>query len=165
MTEAHKQKIRESILKKYQDPDYLESRARYKFSKEHKINISKSRKNMKFSKEHRQNMSKNHRDMTKENNHNWKGGISQSERANQKIYIWKRLVLQRDNFTCQICNVEGGYLHVDHIKPFSTHPELRHDVNNGRTLCRACHYYVTFKRKLPKGSKWGLGNLKQYKEC
>jgi len=36
------------------------------------------------------------------------------------------------------------------------YPDLRYDVNNGRTLCRACHYYITFKRKMPSTSRWGL---------
>jgi predicted restriction endonuclease len=26
-----------------------------------------------------------------------------------------------------------------HIKPFATHFEMRFDVDNGMTLCKACH--------------------------
>ena len=64
-------------------------------------------------------------------------------------------VFERDDYTCQICGERGGYLHVDHIKSWADYPELRFKTDNCRTLCMACHYYVTFKRKLPKGVKWG----------
>lgn len=65
------------------------------------------------------------------------------------------LVLARDNYTCQICNQYSGNLQVDHIKRWSEYPELRFDLDNCRTLCMACHYYITFKRKLPQGVVWG----------
>ena len=52
---------------------------------------------------------------------------------------WRTLVFNRDNYTCQSCQKKGGYLHADHIKPFALFPELRFDVNNGRTLCVPCH--------------------------
>lgn len=68
-------------------------------------------------------------------------------------------VLKRDDYTCQICEQKGGYLHVDHIKKWAEYPELRYDLNNCRTVCRACHYYITFKRKLPSTSTWGLVNI------
>lgn len=68
-------------------------------------------------------------------------------------------VLTRDNYTCQICEQYAGYLHVDHIKAWADYPELRFELDNCRTLCRACHYYITFKRKLPASSTWGIVNM------
>lgn len=50
---------------------------------------------------------------------------------------WSSLVKARD----QKC-VECGsvyLLHAHHIKSYKTHPELRHDVSNGITLCAHCH--------------------------
>lgn len=64
-------------------------------------------------------------------------------------------VFTRDNYTCQMCDQPGGYLQVDHIKSWAKFPELRFDLDNCRTLCMACHYYVTFKRKMPSGTIWG----------
>jgi 5-methylcytosine-specific restriction endonuclease McrA len=59
---------------------------------------------------------------------------------------WRQLVFQRDNYQCQQCGVKNAKglgktveLNPDHIKPFALFPELRFDVNNGRTLCRPCH--------------------------
>lgn len=69
------------------------------------------------------------------------------------------LVFQRDNYTCQFCDQYSGHLHVDHIQSWAGYPELRFKLDNCRTLCRSCHYYITFKRKMPEGSKWGLTTM------
>jgi 5-methylcytosine-specific restriction endonuclease McrA len=52
---------------------------------------------------------------------------------------WRELVFRRDDYTCQMCGVKGGRLQADHIKPYADHPELRHELSNGRTLCVPCH--------------------------
>ena len=81
-----------------------------------------------------------------ENHHNWKGGTtrpSKLERVKFQQSI-QQLVFQRDDYTCQICDQHGGYLQVDHIKSWAKHPELRLELDNCRTLCMACHYYLTF---------------------
>lgn len=68
----------------------------------------------------------------------------------------RETIFQRDGYTCQICKHRGGVLHVDHIKRWSEYPELRFEASNCRTLCRPCHYHVTFKKELPENSSWGL---------
>lgn len=95
--------------------------------------------------------------VTGENNHNWKGGITSKDKLARVKFrkTMQLLVFQRDDFTCQICYKEGEYLQVDHIKKWSDYPELRFNMDNCRTLCMPCHYYVTFKRKLPEGVIWG----------
>lgn len=52
---------------------------------------------------------------------------------------WRRQVFERDDYTCQFCEERGGKLNADHIKPYSLFPELRYDIENGRTLCVECH--------------------------
>lgn len=52
---------------------------------------------------------------------------------------WRKAVFERDNYTCQECGQYGGKLQADHIKPYCLFPELRTDINNGRTLCLDCH--------------------------
>jgi len=78
----------------------------------------------------------------KENSHWWKGGISSVNsliRSSSKYKSWRMSVFKRDNFVCVWCGVKGKELNADHIKPFAYYPELRFDINNGRTLCVTCH--------------------------
>jgi len=78
-------------------------------------------------------------------------GISSENEKQRKSGLykqWRRAVFQRDNFTCQECGQHGGILNADHIMPFFLFPTLRFDVENGRTLCRACHLETpTFGRR------------------
>lgn len=59
-----------------------------------------------------------------------------------KAASWARAVLSRDKGICQHCGASDIDLHAHHIKFFSTHPELRWDVDNGLTLCHRCHWAV-----------------------
>jgi len=58
---------------------------------------------------------------------------------------WLRLRMQafeRYGNRCSCCGAtaeDGVHLHVDHIKPRSTHPELALDLENLQILCDACN--------------------------
>jgi 5-methylcytosine-specific restriction protein A len=146
LTEEHRRKVSESLKGK---TPWNKGK---KLSHEIRQKISDGGKNVKRSEETRKKMSG-------ENNHNWKGGVTPANSHSRLTYeakAWKSAVLKRDNYTCQICEQYGGDLHIDHIKQFADYPELRYDIENGRSLCRACHYYITFKRKMSSTSKWGL---------
>jgi hypothetical protein len=72
----------------------------------------------------------------------WRGGKTAEAKllkSSAEYREWREAVFRRDWYTCQTCGEYGGKLHADHIKRFSDFPELRLDVNNGRTLCEACH--------------------------
>lgn len=72
---------------------------------------------------------------------NWKGGITplaKKVRSTFEARLWRKAVKERDGYKCIWCGSEEN-LEADHIKPFSYYPELRFDLNNGRTLCRDCH--------------------------
>jgi len=51
----------------------------------------------------------------------------------------RKLILHRDNYTCQECGKYDCKLNAHHIQPTSTHPNLCHDIDNGITLCIECH--------------------------
>lgn len=82
---------------------------------------------------------------------NWKGGVTAEHekiRKSAEYKFWRGLVFQRDKHTCQICGKKQKYdrdpnkriiIQADHIKPFSTYPDLRFEISNGRTLCYKCH--------------------------
>lgn len=87
-----------------------------------------------------------------ENHWNWKGGKGNKENrrfimSTLEYKLWRTAVFERDNYTCVWCGLKG-YLHADHIKPWALYPELRFAIDNGRTLCRECHYKTdTFGNK------------------
>ena len=100
--------------------------------------------------------------MAGEHNPKWKGGITprnQKIRASDEYKTWRSSVFNRDNFTCVQCGQRGGPLNADHIMPFSTHPDLRFEVSNGRTLCVPCH------RKTPTFLAGALRGTKQPKRA
>jgi len=71
---------------------------------------------------------------------NWKGGISKDVHSvsEPKYKEWRMSVFKRDNFQCKICKSKVG-LQAHHILKWADFPELRYDINNGITLCRAHH--------------------------
>ena len=77
-----------------------------------------------------------------EKSHFWKGGITSKNRAirtSLEYRNWRRMVLYRDNYACQICEKVGGLLEVHHIIPFAHNKKLRFNLDNGITMCRDCH--------------------------
>jgi HNH endonuclease len=101
-----------------------------------------SQKGKKFTKEHKSKLG-----LKGFKNPRWKGGITPENeriRNSAEYKSWRNEVFKRDNFQCVICgsgNKSGSRtpIHADHIKPFAYFPDLRLDINNGRTLCHSCH--------------------------
>jgi hypothetical protein len=88
----------------------------------------------------------------------WKKGAKTPENLRFRLSVaykeWRTAVFERDSYTCQGCGKRGGRLNADHIKPFADHPELRLDIDNGRTLCEPCHRQTdTYGLKLVHGRR------------
>lgn len=110
-------------------------------SNEQKIKLSKSHKGKKLTLEHRRKISESHKKNI-ENHKWWKGGVtsrSQQIKNSFEYKQWRKAVFERDNYTCQHCDIRGAYIEADHIKPKSLFPNLIFDIDNGRTLCKPCH--------------------------
>jgi 5-methylcytosine-specific restriction endonuclease McrA len=61
-------------------------------------------------------------------------------------FEWRKLrmvALTKYGNVCQCCGMspkDGIVIHVDHIKPRKTHPELALDINNLQILCESCNH-------------------------
>ena len=106
-----------------------------KFTKERKEKMAKAQLGRKIPLEIR-------RKLAGENHWNWKGGRTSLKnlRKSFEYKLWREAVFKRDNFICQMCGKRGGKLQADHILSFTAFPTLRLSIDNGRTLCRKCHY-------------------------
>ena len=60
----------------------------------------------------------------------------------QEYRDWRQEVLERDNFTCQLCGSQERP-EAHHIYKYSEYPDRRFDVDNGIVLCHWCHRKVT----------------------
>lgn len=105
----------------------------------------------------------NYLQVTGSKNCNWKGGISKKNKSERQLAMetlvyknWRTAIFTRDNFSCVHCGKKGVKIQADHIKPWVDFPELRYNLNNGRTLCIPCHKEIgwnLFKNRNPKKLK------------
>ena len=124
-----------------------------------------SRKGIKFTEEQKEYLKQNatrfwlgkkRPEISGENCHLWRGGATPLYHQIRHCFeyrLWHSDILRRDDFICHDCNIRGGKLSVDHIKPLAlivqensikTFEEAKNcdeiwNINNGRTLCWECH--------------------------
>lgn len=48
-------------------------------------------------------------------------------------------VMERDDYTCQVCHSKGGDLAVHHLNGYNWDVDNRYNPDNGVTLCERCH--------------------------
>ena len=63
-----------------------------------------------------------------------------------KYRNWKKIIYNRDKYTCQLCGRNKLHVSCHHIKLWSQYIDLRYRIDNGITLCLECHS-KTFRRE------------------
>lgn len=64
---------------------------------------------------------------------------NQRDRGRYAAKKFRKLVLDRDGHTCQVCGSKHGRMFAHHIKSWDDFPELRYVLGNGQTMCKRCH--------------------------
>lgn len=81
-------------------------------------------------------------------NPNYKDGSSPERQRLCVSSRWKcvvRRVRKRDNDCCHRCAAPRSgprSMHMHHVKPWAGNPELRFEVSNVVSICRACHEWL-----------------------
>ena len=77
---------------------------------------------------------------------NYNPNLTEEDRLRRHYYMgggnqgsWSKQVMERDAYTCQICNQYGVNINAHHINAWNAFPEQRFDLDNGVTLCTDCH--------------------------
>jgi hypothetical protein len=160
-TSEHKLKLAHAKFKKGNDYKGFMGKQHSEEFKEHQSNLKK-KDNPMFQKDARKKVSESRMGAK---NWKWKGGISFSDndpRYTFEYKEWRRQVFKRDQYACIKCGAKSSkgsytYLTAHHVREFSKYPELRHDINNGITLCIQCHCKITGHEMLK--------NNKGYRRC
>jgi hypothetical protein len=138
LSEEHKRKLKIALIGKNVGKHHT-AEARKKiskagegkiFSKDRCDNISKSK------------LGKKRPILSNEKHWNWKGGVTEENkkiRMSLEMKLFKRTVLERDNYTCQKTGQRGIKLIVHHINNYKDFPKLRFDIDNGITLSTESH--------------------------
>lgn len=85
-------------------------------------------------------------------NHTVSDEQRETDRRSTKNKTWRQQVIKRDNCTCQCCGVtiKDSKIVAHHIFSYINNPDIRHDPDNGITLCVGCH--INFHKKYLNGN-------------
>ena len=86
-------------------------------------------------------------EMVGDKNPHYNANLTYEERIKNRYELgggssvrWSKQVMERDNYTCQVCgDNKGGNLNSHHLNGWNAFPEQRFDLDNGVTLCTDCH--------------------------
>lgn len=109
-------------------------------SQETRIKLSETSKGRKHTQSSKNKMSE--AKMGNKNPH-WNHTLTAEERIvgrkYPEYYEWRKLVYEKDRWTCQKCGYKGTNIRAHHIESYNNNRELRTSLDNGITLCNKCH--------------------------
>ena len=72
------------------------------------------------------------------------GGEREKGRHTKEYTEWRKEVLERDKYTCQMCGSPNSNIvhHKIRFRDCYDNENVVHDVNNGICLCKRCHKMV-----------------------
>lgn len=92
----------------------------------------------------------------------WNHELTNEERTIKRkyheYYVFMKKVMERDNYTCDICGIRGGDLNAHHLNSYDWDKENRTNPMNGITLCVNCH------TDFHKEYGYGKNTREQYEE-
>lgn len=92
-----------------------------------------------------------------ERNPQWKGGITRyATVVRQGVSELVPEMLERYDYTCQLCRGRGGALETHHVLPIWARPDLALAASNLVPLCEPCHLKVN-TRELDYADRFGAG--------
>jgi len=97
--------------------------------------------------------------------HSWKKELTEEDRLHTRKYDeylkWRKNILKKDNYTCQITNKRGGNLVVHHLDSYAKFPKLRLKKENGITLLPKIHllFHNTYGIVTTKNQFYEFKNL------
>lgn len=147
-SDDRREKARKVMLKNLQNPEFIRKRNEA-ISKLDRTGSNNSFYNKKHTVETRYKISKTKKDSPftprGADNPAYIDGLGTKRKYDRinfhetlEYRIFRESVFKRDNYKCVLCG-NNKKLQIDHIKAYSTHPELRTNLDNGRVLCHACH--------------------------
>ena len=83
-----------------------------------------------------------------------------SVRRSAEYMHWKKNVLARDDYTCQVCGSKGD-VEAHHLYDFESAKSFRLNPNSGTTLCRKCH--EAYHKEYVENVKINPGTFRRFK--
>jgi len=87
-----------------------------------------------------------HKGLKREKNPQWNHNLTEKERLESnrrnikpEVKLWRKEILIRDNYACQLSKQKGGKLCVHHLFNWADYPEKRFELGNGITISEPLH--------------------------
>lgn len=71
--------------------------------------------------------------------YNWNPNLKDADRERRRNITISKSVMDRDEYTCNVCKKRGGDLVAHHLNGYHWSKKERYNLDNCITLCKKCH--------------------------